>query len=473
MLCLLIVCRPWLLFSGDILFGGRGGYSAIELVMMLRILLEKALEWRRPLIILKVDVAKAFDTLRHSAILKWIQKINMPIRQKFALLRELFGVKFVRLKGPGIMTRLVRLIKGMRQGTVEAGLIFALVVGGILGDLDAKWKEEGIGFRLGSFDGDHDVFESFMEQFFGHFLFVDVQDIETRVFAFLDDLLLTCSSINQAQRMLDDISAALAEAGMTLAHKPCACGPKCRCKCQWLMDKHSCDSGVVGELKLYGIPVRQVTEMIVLGSVIHNGAAEMPAITHRISAGWRCFAKWRHILTCKANLGDRLKFWQKTVFRSLAWGIQTLRTCESQYEKLACVQRLMVRCMLGLKRKPIVDQEGTKIGMEPWLDYQKRSLRRAKEEIEACGLNMHNLLLMEKRRWAGHIARMGWEGKEPHLLKAVVGWRNLWWWDQQKFYNLFTTQTIRHAFPFKPMRWEEHFPLDWLNGFQPEVADFP
>ena len=70
----------------------------------------------------------------------------------------------------------------------------------------------------------------------------------------------------------------------------------------------------------------------------------------RISAAWRCFTKWRHILTCSADLETRLMFWCKTGFRSLSWGVQTLRCCPTPIEKLACVQRTMVKCMMGLKK---------------------------------------------------------------------------------------------------------------------------
>ena len=44
MLCLVILLESYTKFDGNIAYGGRGGYSAIELIMILRILIEKSLE---------------------------------------------------------------------------------------------------------------------------------------------------------------------------------------------------------------------------------------------------------------------------------------------------------------------------------------------------------------------------------------------------------------------------------------------
>ena len=70
--------------------------------------------------------------------------------------------------------------------------------------------------------------------------------------------------------------------------------------------------------------------------------------------------------------------------------------------------------MLKCKRRPVA--EGT---LEPWLDYQRRSLRTAMAVIERNQLAILTKLEDLKRSWAGHIARFGvGPNKEPHPLKA-------------------------------------------------------
>jgi hypothetical protein len=128
----------------------------------------------------------------------------------------------------------------------------------------------------------------------------------------------------------------------------------------------------------------------------------------------------------------------------------------------------MVRSMMGLKRKPIFDSDNNRIGFEPWLDFYKRSMSRAKAVIKEMGFDMNKLIWSERERWAKHIARMGCNGKKPSLIKGLIGWRNKYWWQFQQTWNLIGGDQLYHLFPFKPMRWEEHLPNDWLCKFSNE-----
>jgi len=121
--------------------------------------------------------------------------------------------------------------------------------------------------------------------------------------------------------------------------------------------------------------------------------------------------------------------------------------------------------MLGLKRRPVVDENGVNTGSEQWLDFYKRSMSRAGTEIRTRNMGMTNLVGKEVRRWADHISRMGLEGKPEHFVKGLVSWRCRYWWESQKTYNELSWDPILHVFPFKPARWEDRFPTDWMTGF--------
>ena len=468
MTCLIILCEPYFVFTGFIQYGGRGGYSAPEMIFAVRIILEKCMEWRMPLIMVKLDVAKAFDSLRPKAIIDWIEKVGLPIRLKYALLKELLGPKWISYKGVGVETDEVFMFKGLRQGSVEATLIFALVLNDVLSILDARWKAKGWGVRFGNFMGNDYAFSEFFDAHLGHFTELDIQALEQRIMAFMDDIMLFCCSIAQAQEMINDVSNALNEIGLHLSHGPCKCTSACRCKCMWMIDSHS---QLVEGTNLYinGVPLNRVYQMNVLGSIVTANGCEKQAIDHRISCSWGCFQKWSHIFCSNACLSQKMKFWYKTVFRSITWGVQTLRYNEAHFAKLNTTFKLMVRRMLGLKRRPILDEEGGRVGCEQWLDFYKRSMSRAGDEIDKRSMSMKTLVGQEVHRWAGHISRMGLEDKPEHQVKGLVAWRCRFWWQTQQLYNNLGWDTIFHIFPFKPCRWEDQFSPTWFVDF----SEFP
>ena len=86
----------------------------------------------------------------------------------------------------------------------------------------------------------------------------------------------------------------------------------------------------------------------------------------------------------------------------------------------------MVRKFMSLKRKPIL-AEGKRIGSEPWLDWQIRSMSRAGAETRSRNLEACHLLTRERLSWAGHVARFGLDDKPAHIGKYLVSWRPLVW----------------------------------------------
>ena len=151
--------------------------------------------------------------------------------------------------------------------------------------------------------------------------------------------------------------------------------------------------------------------------------------------------------------------------RSITWGVQTLRYNESLLAKLTTTFKSMVRRLLGLKRKPILDDQGNRVGCEAWLDYYKRTMSRAGAEIDKRRMSTKTLVGQEVRRWANHVSRMGLDGKPEHLVKGLISWRCRYWWQVQQMYNDFGWDSLYHVFPFKPRRWEDQFSSAWMVDF--------
>jgi len=235
-------------------------------------------------------------------------------------------------------------------------------------------------------------------------------------------------------------------------------------KIKWIANRHS---GILKNQALIvcNVKVCKSDAFVALGSVITADLKEGPAYMHRISQSWRCYQKWATVLASNAPLDVRLTFWSRTVLPSLLWGLQTTRAqkLDGAFKKLLSCQKYQVRRMLKCKRRPINEHE-----MEPWLDYQIRSLRTASAVIERAQINVLTKLQDLKRSWAGHIARFGvGPNKETHPLKAILAWRSLAWWQDQSFYNKLRWSPIKHsAQQGRPRRWEQQFSSNWMLALQ-------
>jgi hypothetical protein len=169
--------------------------------------------------------------------------------------------------------------------------------------------------------------------------------------------------------------------------------------------------------------------------------------------------KWKHVLESKASLAERLKFWNLTVARSMLYGLATCRQNSFNAERLAIAQRAMVRRMLKLKRRPMG------AGLEPWVDWQIRSLSKAKSVVTEFDVSITKALAAERAKWSGHVARYGTHNRPPHLLKHVLLWRNVYWWKWQQLFNdnpYF--EAVKHQIDVGGLRrWEWHLSQSWIN----------
>ena len=227
-------------------------------------------------------------------------------------------------------------------------------------------------------------------------------------------------------------------------------------KIKWVANKHV---GLIGTemLQIGTVLIPVSTELIALGCVVSPNGDEGPAMRHRTVKAWGVFHKWSHILLCRAPISTRTKFWARVVLPSMTWGGQTLRhPTVKNLRAIGFAQKLMIRKMLKSGRRP---NGGT---IESWLEWHKRTLASAKDVAIKNGVWIETVLWETRLSWAGHIARMGTEGKPPHLLKYLLGWRPLAWWRCQQVYNLMECDSLFHPFGWgRPRRWEGRLPDDW------------
>jgi hypothetical protein len=441
---LLMLVGPFIEPKCFIQYGNRKFHQAAELVHVLRIVLEKISEWSMPLIIISLDIRKAFDTILPDAIEALFDECKVPDKIKFAILQEILDNRLFIPLIFGMKGDQVNMDGGLRQGSPEAALLFSAVLSSVLVKLVASWKSRGMGIFLGKFDGDTNAFKTWINKYRLHFLSQDVSNLHIAALAFADDIYLLASSAVEAGIMLAEVRVELGKIGLKLQEA----------KLKWIANQWVESNMLANNSET----LHRSESFTVLGSVVCGNMSETEAHDHRVSQSWKCFHKWQHILCAyHTPLKDRLDFWCKTVCRSLDWCLETCRANVSSLKKLHTAQSLQIAKMMGIKRKKLEND-----CFEPWIDWNKRRFRASHGVIEANDLDIRAILRKKRLSWAAHISRFGLGHREQHLIKLIINWRPIAWWRLQQQALNRGTSYFRHCDYLKPRRWEDQLPKDWL-----------
>ena len=68
--------------------GCRPGFQALELIQALRRVVERCREWGLPLYMAKLDFAKAYDSLIHSALQSALEQADCDVEDIHAIMRN-------------------------------------------------------------------------------------------------------------------------------------------------------------------------------------------------------------------------------------------------------------------------------------------------------------------------------------------------------------------------------------------------
>ena len=260
-------------------FGARPGHQALQIIQSIRLLQEKCWEGSQQLILIKIDIRKAFDRTRRSLIMKRLLSLDtIDARLTYALVKE-WALPLVQPCLSGQLSQdKIAMSVGLRQGGSDSSLAFVLAMDSALLPAVSKWRHLTYGIPVVGLAA------------VNHYLFVD-------------DLVLVAASIPQALEMHKDAIACLDKAGLQVQ------GPKTE---HW----SSSDVPLHPRRNPPGIDC-SAQGITIFGSKCHFPHGEAIAVSHRIKAMWATYQRLRGILRCPAvSLHKRLQILSRPVMLS-------------------------------------------------------------------------------------------------------------------------------------------------------------
>ena len=253
--------------------------------------------------------------------------------------------------------------------------------------------------------------------------------------------------------MTDELVQALAVVGLR---------PKIA-KAQWICDDLESAIERGDCLIVEGVAVKPCKHIKVLGSMISGDGSEKAAYLHRVQQSWKTYFLWKRVLESCADIHSRVLVWKATVMRSMQWALETTRQTQENSEILNVAQRSMFRRMLKLKRRPLtVASDNQPAIIESWLDWQIRTFQAASKLVRDTKSCVSVSLEEAKLSWIFHVGRFGTGPRENHLVKNLLIWRNLEWWNKKKCYNKAGKCPLFHPKAVRPRRFEDSLPIKLL-----------
>ena len=352
-------------------------------------------EWKQGLWVIKLDIAKAFDTLNRDQFLKALHS-RMGSTEIMYSWWALFSNTDANLVTPW-KSSVIQMGSGIRQGSVESPYMFAAAVDWLLEEL----TREGLGVRC------RDSYEG-------------LRVSET---AYVDDMLLWHGSREGLQEKVEHLVRLLASWGLKVNLQ----------KCQLYCSPHSADSG---PFVVDAQTIRCDDHVMVMGIPFRVGITSKEAMMPLFTKVKNKFWTLKGMLRSKTNLTGRLRLLHKVLGNTVLWCAGALMPDQSALKAISTLQLQLAVWTMRLSKDT----------NEDWVSFRLRTLRAARYALQrTCPERWSTSWLKRAWGYAGHRARSStW--RCPPLSALIDGFRTLTWWQTEQA----SPQGKRHSGRFFP-----------------------
>ena len=214
---------------------------------------ELSREWQREIVVVQLDVKKAFDHVDHRAAFR-AMKLQGVSLFSMALIAAIWSGSCMKACLGTVTSNKVQMSRGPPQGAPESPVTFTMIMELVLRDLIKSWISRKLAWRL--------------------------DDFTLAAICYADDVVLIAVSVSAAETMLSEVIEKLGEVGLSAQKTHWTSFPK-------MMDKNITVDGsaVVWE---------EVLEFV--GSMVCLDGNARHAIAHRTAQANKCRAKWKLVL---------------------------------------------------------------------------------------------------------------------------------------------------------------------------------
>lgn len=283
--------------------GFRKGYSTIDHIHSLELIIEKYQEKTKPLYIAYIDYQKAFDTISHDSVWETLIKQEVEI-EYIKVIQSIYKNNKSRIQlettGPWFPVR-----RGVRQGDPLSPRLFIATLEQIISKLD--WKKHGLRIE---------------DKYLSHLRFAD-------------DLVLLAENGKHLQCMIESLNTVSKDIGLEMNLT----------KTKIMTNSRKVDITIDQEKLEY------TDEYIYLGKQISfNKNNNEKEVERRAQLTWNKYWSLKEIFKGQTPLKLKTKLFNSCILPCLTYGCQTWKYTDKVRNKLVTCQRGIERSMLNLKK---------------------------------------------------------------------------------------------------------------------------
>ena len=353
--------------------GFRAARSTVDMIFSLRQLQEKCREQQQPLFLAFVDLTKAFDLVSRSGLFQILQKIGCPPKL-LAIIAAFHEDMQSTVCFDGATSDAFPVRSGVKQGCVLAptlfGIFFSMLLQYAFADSSdgvyIRTRADGKLFNIARLRAKTKTFE-----------------VLIRELLFADDAALASHSEAGLQRLVDKLSHACKEFGLTISLK----------KTNILAQ----DALTPPVITIDNTELEVVDSFTYLGSTVSNKASLDVEISSRIAKAAGVMAKlnkrvWNNDLL---SVRTKLQVYQSCVLSTLLYGSESWPTYARQEKRLNGFHLRCLRRLLLIK----------------WQDRVPNTEVLGRADMPSIS----TLLIQRRLRWLGHVHRMD-PGRLPRQI---------------------------------------------------------
>ena len=353
--------------------GFRANRGTIDMIFAGRQIQEKCREQKRDLLIMFIDLTKAFDTVNRQALWRILSKCGCP--EKFInIVKQLHDDMVGSVSVHGETTEKFGITTGVKQGCVLAptlfGLFFAVMIRDVVNEIDEK-HQDGILIR---FRHDGRIFH--------------LSDLKAKTktrtefineLLYADDCALLSHTAEGLQRSANIFAAACKRFGLTISIK----------KTEVMFQPAAAKaSRVEPEIEVNGCKLNVVNQFTYLGSIMSDDCKIDKEIEARIKKASASYGRltdrvWENR---SVKLKTKIAVYKAVVMSTLLYGCETW-TCHQRHVRM--LDRFHLRHLRFILRIK-------------WQDLVPNT-----EVLSRCEMpGIESFLFRHRLRWAGHLMRM-------------------------------------------------------------------